>query len=646
MTDFHFLNPGWLLLIIPVMAMLLVSQFRQSSSSAWQKVIEPQLLQHLLQNPNATAKPWLKLLSVAAALIAIIALANPAWEKQPESVFQTPRALVLVLDLSASMNAADLPPSRLVRARLKIRDILDRSFEGQTGLVVFAGDAFSVAPLTRDSETITSQLRVLEPRIMPVQGSRVDLGLTQAGKLLEQAGIPAGDILVIADGLQNTQSDIITRKLHEQGHRISFMGVGTLEGAPISNGQGDVIRDRNNVPVLARLQEERFQKLAEAGGGRYIRIALDNSDIDYLLGMPALNRDKKLTETLAQQNQWKQTGPYITLLLLPLAALAFRRGWLMALLPAVIISSLPDPAYAFSWQDLWKTPEQQASDALMQQRHEDALKLSSKPDVLGSAYYKQQQYEQAYDQFKQSKGADADYNQGNALARMARYKEAIEAYDRALQQQPDMQHAIDNKAAIEALLKQQQRQQQQQPDQENAESQESQEQQSPNQNDQNDSQSEPSEQAEEQPSDSGEQSEQQAGAQQSDPQQAQQQNDAASSNNDFSDAAEAMEKEQQDQQENQPEADPKKEAVQESPEESPSPPASQAQQASPEEAQSDPAERSSPMQQQAQPLDPEEQQAAEQWLRRIPDDPGGLLKRKFLYQYQQRNRPPSSQQAW
>lgn len=641
MADFHFLNPEWLLLIVPVLVLLSLDQFKKARSSAWQKVIEPQLLQHLLQDHNAMAKPWFKWLSVTVAVLAIFALANPTWEKKPESVFQTPRALVLVLDLSASMNASDLAPSRLVRARLKIRDILARSMEGQTGLVVFAGDAFSVSPLTRDNETITSQLRVLEPRIMPVQGSRVDLGLEEAGKLLEQAAIPAGDILVIADGFQNTQTDIMTRKLHEQGHRISFMGVGTPEGAPISDGKGDVIRDHNNAPVLARLDENRFEKLAQAGGGRYKRIALDNSDIDYLLGMPALNKDKLLAETLTEQNQWKQTGPYITLLILPLAALAFRRGWLMTFLLAAVITPLPGPVYAFNWQDLWKTPEQQASEALSQQRHEAALELSSNPDVLGSAYYKQQQYEQAYDQFKQSKGADADYNQGNALARMAKYKEAIAAYERALQQQPGMRHAIENKAAVEALLREQQRQQQQQPQQENDESQDQQAQQSPDQNDQNDNheqsnaESEPSEQAQPKPSDSGDQSEEEADSQQADTQEGQQQEDTPA-NNDFSEAAQAMQQDQEGPPENQGQTESEKESADQS----------QAQQALSDEAETGQAELPSAMEQQAQPLDSEERQAAEQWLRRIPDDPGGLLKRKFLYQYQQRNRKPTSKQAW
>ena len=648
MADFHFLHPEWLLLIIPVLLLLVFSRYTRSNSSAWQNVIEPQLLQHLLHGPDTHHKPWLKIISLIVSVIAIIALANPAWEKKPESVFQTPRAMVLVLDLSASMNAADLAPSRLVRARLKIRDILERSLEGQTGLVVFAGDAFSVAPLTRDNETITSQLRVLEPRIMPAQGSRVDLGLEEAGKLLEQAGIPAGDILVIADGVQNTQTEIVTRKLHEQGHRISFMGVGTSEGAPISDGQGDVIRDRNNTPVLARLDDDRFRKLAELGGGRYVRIALDYSDIEQLLNMPALSRDKQHEKALAEQNQWKQTGPYITLILLPLAAFAFRKGWVMSLMLAAIITPLPNPAYAFSWQDLWKTPEQQASDALTQQRHEEALKLSSKPDVLGAAHYRQQQYAEALEQFKKSQGADADYNQGNALARMGKYKEAIDAYNKALKQQPEMQDAIENKAAIEELLKQQEQQQQAQ--QENSQSPEQQESQ-PDQSQQTDQAS----RSEQQSDESGEQSEQ--SEQQADSEQNQQQkNGSGSSNNDFSQAAEALQNDQQNQKQNQPHNDSGQESDSESgqasePESDPQPEqqsadSQMAQQASPDQAEADNSQMASVMEQQAQPLDSEERQAAEQWLRRIPDDPGGLLKRKFLYQYQQRNRKPSSQQAW
>jgi Ca-activated chloride channel family protein len=637
MADFHFLAPGWLLLLVPVMLLLMLSQYQKSSSSAWQKVIEPQLLQHLLQNGNSSERPWLKLLSLITAFIAVIALANPVWEKKPESVFQTPRALVLVLDLSASMNAADLAPSRLVRARLKIRDILGRSHEGQTALVVFAGDAFSVAPLTRDNETITSQLRVLEPDIMPIQGSRVDLGLEKAGELLEQAGIPAGDILVIADGYQNTQTNIITRKLHESGHRISFMGVGTPEGAPISDGQGDVIRDRNNTPVLSRLEEDKFRQLAQSGGGRYVRIGLDDSDINYLLSMPALNYDKQISQAQAEQNQWKQTGPYLTLLLVPLAGLAFRRGWLMSMMLATLLIPIPNSAYAFAWLDLWKTPEQQASDALTQERHEDALKLSSNPDVLGSAYYKQKQYSQALEHFKQSQGADADYNQGNALAQMGKYKEAIQAYDKALKQQPKMQDAIDNKAAIEKLLQDQQNQQQQS-QQEEKESSEQDEQQQPDKSQQSDSPSGQPEQSEqenqsdksEQQSDSADQSQQQPGSQQD-----QQQNDAQSANNDFSDAADALDKQEQEE---------KNHSQQQSEQETSD--QSQSQQSSPDQPQADQAELPAAMDQQAQALDSEEQQAAEQWLRRIPDDPGGLLKRKFLYQYQQRNRKPTSQQAW
>ena len=128
MADFHFLAPAWLLLIFPLLGLLAWLYRRSSSSSAWQQVIEPQLLQHLLHEQQSSQKRWPYILSLITGLLAIIALANPVWEKKPQSVFQTPRAMVIVLDLSASMSAADLAPSRLVRARLKVQDIYFSGF--------------------------------------------------------------------------------------------------------------------------------------------------------------------------------------------------------------------------------------------------------------------------------------------------------------------------------------------------------------------------------------------------------------------------------------------------------------------------------------------------------------------------------------
>lgn len=663
MADFHFIAPQWFLLVIPLVGLFIWLYKHRSSGSAWQQVIEPQLLQHLLQDQPFKQRRWPYILSFITALLAIITLANPVWEKKPQSVFQTPRALVIVLDLSASMNAADLKPSRLLRARLKVEDILRHENEGLTGLVVFAGDAFSVTPLTRDNETIRSQLRVLEPEIMPAQGSRVDLGLSKAVELLQQAGIHAGDILLIADGYDSAQAVLEAKKLHQRGHRLSILGVGTAQGAPVSNRQGDVLRDSNNVPILVKLDEEKLMQLADTGGGRYSRLSLDNTDLDYILSLPALNIDQNMDKSLIEQHQWKQNGPYLTLLLLPLAALAFRRGWLFAIMFAAILP-MPQPAMAMDagqlWDDLWQTREQRASQALQQQQHEQALSLSQDPAVKGSALYKQNRFDEALQQFQQSQGVDADYNRGNALARLGQYEEAIEAYDMALKQQPDMQDAIENKAAVEELLKQMQQQssesrdeknpdkdeqQEQQQQEQEQEKEQEQEQQSENQQQQQD---QSSQQAEQQENDQKQDSQQQAGEGQQDDQQSQSpeqkqeqkqehqqdqeqdNNNSQQNDNQFADATDAMDMDD-DKQKQDTEKDKPRE--QQSTQDSQSP----ADENNKKTAQAD---------QQANQLDREEQLAAEQWLRRIPDDPGGLLKRKFLYQYQQRNRKPSSRQPW
>lgn len=617
-ADFHFLYPGWFLLLIPA-AVLLWLLFRQRSGrSEWQGVIEPQLLEHLLVENRQTLNRRPLWLTIAGILVAVTALANPVWDKKPQQVYQTPRALVIVLDLSASMNAADLAPSRIVQTRLKIQDILNRQNEGLAGLVVFAGDAFSVTPLTRDNQTILSQLRVLEPDIMPVQGSRADLGLAMAGDLLLQAGIREGDVLLFADGFDTTRTTLEARKLNDQGHRVSVIGTATEQGAPVSDGRGDVIRDRDNVPVLSRLDSVAMQSVANRGGGMFHALTADNTDIEQFLSMPPLNRERSGELQGMTQIQWQEKGPYLVVLLLPLAALAFRRGWLMMLVPLLLLHQ-PQPAMALDWQaqwnNLWQTSEQQASTALQNGQHDQVLAKSANPALQGSALYRQQKYEEALNRFSQLEGADASYNRGNTLAHMQRYEEAIAAYDKALAGQPDMQDAIENRKLIEELLKKQQQQQtgQQQASSPEPQQNDSQQESSSEQNQQGENQQEQENTPAENAQDSGQQD---SGDRQ--------QSDQAASQ----DAGQAQQDKtsEQNEQQGQPAQNPEQ-LPQQEPRQSPSQQADESGQRPP-------------------PLDTESAMATEQWLRRIPDDPGGLLKRKFMYQYQQRNRQPVVEQAW
>ncbi|MDH3997640.1 MAG: VWA domain-containing protein, partial [Desulfuromonadales bacterium] len=168
MSEFHFLRPDWFWLLAPALLLLLLLWRRQLRSRSWQSVCDPQLLPHLLIGRSQRRSNWPLHMLLLALLLATTALAGPVWERQQVPLFRQDSALVLLLDLSLSMHAGDLKPDRLTRAKMKLHDILQQRREGQSALVVFAGDAFTVTPLTDDANTIIALLDSLEPGLMPV----------------------------------------------------------------------------------------------------------------------------------------------------------------------------------------------------------------------------------------------------------------------------------------------------------------------------------------------------------------------------------------------------------------------------------------------------------------------------------------------
>ncbi len=662
--QFHFLEPAWLLALLPLALLLWLAARRQAGDTAWRRIIDARL-QPLLMDGGKSARSRLPFWLLGIGwLIAVLALANPVWERQPQPLMQTNAARIIVLDLSRSMLAQDLKPTRIERARFKVEDILAKDEEGLTGLVVFAGDAFTVTPLTRDTETIKAQLRVLEPAIMPSQGSRADLGLLQALDLLQQAGVAQGQIILIADGVEGDLATEAAGQIALAGHTVSVLGVGTAEGAPLYDVRGNILSDRSGKPVIVGLDTDSLRRVAVAGSGLYRQMTTANSDIDALLVSGNRQGESESVDDMRAE-KWKERGPYLTLLLLPLAALAFRRGWLLSIALAVLFVAPTHDVMAFEWRDLWQRADQQAAEALQQQEYERVPDLSNDPSLLGSAAYKRGDYRQALEQFDRLDGADAAYNRGNALARLGQYREAIQAYDEALAQQPGMEDAIFNKAAVEELLKQRKQEEEQQRD----EQQEPQDQGNrAQQSEQEQDRQQPSDEQQDQQADSGQESEQQQGApdQQQSAQQQEQQNQPAQNGqepeqqqgeqgqaqqegtaqeerqaqeqadqaagdgenpdeNQFAKASEALDENQND------EGSSEEEFEGES---------SSGQPQQPETAEQDGMQPGSDRQEQAraEELSSEEEMAAQQWLRRIPDDPGGLLRRKFLYQYRERGR--------
>ena len=674
LEHFHFIQPLWLLALLPLAVMLWLIIRHHHANSPWRKLVDARLLPLLLDGQKTRRSKIPFWLLSLGWLLAVLALADPAWEQQPQPLRQTGTSRVIVLDLSRSMLAPDLKPSRLVRARFKVEDILAHDAEGQTGLVVFAGDAFTVSPLTRDADTIRAQLRALDPAIMPSQGSRADLGLLKAQELLQQAEVKRGQVVLIADGVEGDLAAGAAGRLRAAGYDVSVLGVGTPAGAPIPDGRGGMLRDTAGKPLLAALDNAALAAVAKAGGGRYSALHGDQSDLDVILRARINDGDSVKSDDL-QAQKWKGQGPLLAVLILPLAALAFRRGWVLSVVLCAGTLAPTQPAMASGWDELWQRKDQQAAQALQKGEYEQAARLAEDPAYRGSALYRQGDYEKAVEDFKRAPGADASYNRGNALARLSKYKEAISAYDQALELRPGMEDALANKAAVEALLDQQQKSQEpsdQQDDQDQSSEQEQQassaqddseqEEQSKQADSDDSGDQEASSQPDEQQASQGQTGEEENAGQKNQDAQA----DSGSSGNpesrpqsDDSEDPETQTGAKEDAEQNQSEsenqfADANREldkgrddeqAEQESgaPEQKSEP----GQQGTENEV----AQQSPSMDQrqqtpepsaEAEALNSEEQMAAQQWLRRIPDDPGGLLRRKFLYQYRQRARSPDS----
>ena len=592
MDSCQLLRPEWLWLILPLALLLFLFSRRRSRTGSWRTVCDAQLLPFILQGREVKASPWPLLLTALAGLLAIIALSGPVCEQREQPVFRDQSALVIALDLSRSMDATDIKPSRLVRARLKLIDILKQRQEGQTALIVYAAQAFTVSPLTDDTDTIISLVGSLDSNMMPQQGSNTSTAIARAAQLLQQAGVPKGDILLISDGIDDNNLQASLKEIKAHQHRLSVLAVGTLAGAPIALRDGGFLNDSSGAIVIPKLNEAPLQQLAQQGNGRYQSITADDSDIDYLLDIVSAEGESKEAVNGLNTDQWREEGPWLLLLLLPLAALAFRRGYLVVI--ALLIMPLPGDVYAADLQQLWLNQNQQAQQLLQQGNAEQAAELFNNPEWKAAAYYRAGQYQQSINALQGINTPEALYNKGNALAKMGNIKEAIEAYDKVLELQPDHEDAEYNRD----LLKQPPPEQGQE---KGTESQQDSQGDNPQQQGDN--------QQSEQPSSDQQQQNQQAGQQQQDPygddqEQAQQQSEQQSERETDEQMQQAQ---QQDGQNNETEKE---------------------QQAKPDQEYSEVSETDI---------------ATEQWLRRIPDDPGGLMRRKFQYQYQQQSQQRHSE---
>ena len=615
--NFHFLRPLFLLALIPLGIMVWLLRSQVQKQSGWQGILASHLYDNLVSTESGkqSTPPWSLL--VAGWLILCLALAGPTWERLPQPVYQVSKGKVILLDMSMSLRAEDIKPNRLSRIKFKAIDMLKAMQEGETGLVAYAGDAFVISPLTTDVQNLEALIPSLSPEIMPRQGSDAQFALETTFELLRNAGYQSGDIFWLTDGIELSEVAALRNLLSDNDYRINILSVGTEDGAPIKLQDGNFLKDSRGAVVIPKVRNSVLDNLARSSGGRFVQSRPDDADVTFLT-QPRLEAETS-EESESDENfgdQWKEFGPWLLLLLVPVAAYSFRRGVLPAVLLVVLLPH-GQQAHADWWQDLWQTKNQQGAKSFQSEDFQVAAEQFEDPMWKGLSHFSAGEYEQAAEIYSTMDTADSNFAMGNAFAQNQQLPEAIAAYERALELDADYPNAAENKQYLEDLLEQQQQnsdsddQQQDQNDQQDQQDQQEQNQQ--DQQDQQDQQQDSQQQNsdDQQQSDQQEQQEQQSQSEQQSEQEQEQQD------------SQAQENEQQEQEQ---------------------------QQAQQEQNEQEGEEQQAQMQQSEELTDEQKEQLQkiENWLRKVPDDPAFLLKRKMLLEQQrrQRQRLPSDKKNW
>jgi len=331
LSNFHFLRPWWLLMLIPLALVIWKLHHDRSTGDNWKNVCDQHLLPHLMIHYHSKRSILVTSLLTIAGFIAIFSLAGPTWSRIEQPVFRSQTARVIALNLAQSMYAKDLSPNRLTRTKYKVLDLLKHFRDGQTGMIAFTQEPFVVSPLTQDTQTIAAMIPTLSPNIMPIAGSHISSALTKSKQLMEQAGVRKGTIFLFTDHAPSQEDMAIAKHLHQQGFTLAVLGTGTKQGGPITSPQGGFLTNDQGQTIIAQLPTQQLKLLSQNGGGRYATFTNDNQDIDYLIDASPSASITAAKKTKATTDRWHDQGRLFILLLLPLALLAFRKGWMEVL---------------------------------------------------------------------------------------------------------------------------------------------------------------------------------------------------------------------------------------------------------------------------------------------------------------------------
>jgi len=450
-TDLHFLRPEWLWGFVGAAALFWVVSRREDVRARWGSIISPHLLDHLLVDRREHRR--LRPVHLTAALMALgsIAAAGPTFERQRPPFLQDKAPLAIAIDLSQTMDAIDVSPTRLERAKLKVRDLLALRSGARTALFAYAGSAHLVLPLTDDPNLIETYLDSLATGLMPVKGKDTAKALRAVESALAREDTP-GTILFMTDGVELSAFDAF--KTLGSKHEIMVLGIGTPEGGPVKTGNGEFLTGGSGQRVISKLDVGALRKLKADADVQVATVTLDDADVQWIARRAQTHLQQKETDSKAR---WNDLGWWFMIPITMLSALWFRRGWTIRWASALLLwfgLGAHDAADAAEWRfaDAWLTPDQQGELAYERGDYAGAAARFADPMWRGVALYRAGRYEEAIDAFARVDTAESYFDQGNALAKWGKLSAAVAAYQEALKRNPDLTAAKTNLDLVQKLI--------------------------------------------------------------------------------------------------------------------------------------------------------------------------------------------------